>query len=571
MAGRKLRNKTDDGESSGDEMVAPPAPGAAAASVSSADVFEWHSPSEGALASPSAPEGGRQVQRDKPRRVRGNKAHERPQDFEKLDTQLEQERQATEDLFASLPSVPINDDEDINTGGVYHALSRKEKKKNAKNAAAPASKSQSNSKPQLPVVAASDTMMLQLLAKHQAAQREEAEKKKKIEEDERKRVEEEEAELRRQQEEEKARLEREEQWRRRREEAQKRQDESKRREEEEARQRQVEAARKAEEDRRRQAVEEAIIDRQLSVISASRSNSAKQQCITSMKHFLQRLSRQYDIHVDTGSWKKRLEAEGEGAAPTWNWCDQLLVFRPLDSRGSKVLPTPMSSAMDTDNCEVRITHVMLCTNYVGLIVGDVQVDGEESRERLAAGVIVCGRSGGLPGQSPVGTYRAIDVVRAALRRNKDVLDSDWTMQGVKELRDLDVTPQSSLTNVDHKHEDVYVQELSKPMIIAAPRETITVKQRAPQPRSGSTSGLVVPPWRRGTSATDEQQQLPWASGAAAGLHRQQSGREMLTMSNALLRTGEKREYTDFQTCLDKEGIRDTSRLERKRPLGFDNN
>lgn len=28
---------------------------------------------------------------------------------------------------------------------------------------------------------------------------------------------------------------------------------------------------------------------------------------------------------------------------------------------------------------------MLCTNYVGLIVGDVQVDGEESRERLAAG------------------------------------------------------------------------------------------------------------------------------------------------------------------------------------------
>lgn len=156
---------------------------------------------------------------------------------------------------------------------------------------------------------------------------------------------------------------------------------------------------------------------------------------------------------------------------------------------------------------------------------------------------------------------------------------------------LDVTPQSSLTNVDHKHEDVYVQELSKPMIIAAPRETITVKQRAPQPRSGvgagsvlvvgvvswkasyfqSTSGLVVPPWRRGTSATDEQQQLPWASGAAAGLHRQQSGREMLTMSNALLRTGEKREYTDFQTCLDKEGIRDTSRLERKRPLGFDNN
>lgn len=49
---------------------------------------------------------------------------------------------------------------------------------------------------------------------------------------------------------------------------------------------------------------------------------------------------------------------------------------------------------------------------------------------------MCGRSGGLPGQSPVGTYRAIDVVRAALRRNKDVLDSDWTMQGVKELRDV---------------------------------------------------------------------------------------------------------------------------------------
>ncbi|KAF4728553.1 hypothetical protein FOZ62_030383, partial [Perkinsus olseni] len=288
-----------------------------------------------------------------------------------------------------------------------------------------------------------------------------------------------------------------------------------------------------------------IIDRQLSVISASRSNTAKQQCITSMKHFLQRLSRQYDIHVDTTSWKKRLETEGEGAAPTWNWCDQLLVFRPLDSRGSKVLPTPMPASMDTDTCEVRITHVMLCTNYVGLVIGDVQIEGQENRERLAAGVIVCGRSGGLPGQSPVGTYRAIDVVRAALRRNKDTLDSDWTTQGVKEIKDLDVTPQSSLANQDHKHEDVYLQELDKPMLIAAPRETITVKQRAPPARAGSqTTGAALPPWRRGTTA----EELPWA----AGPHRQQSSREPVTPST-LFRTGEKREYTDAQTHFDQDG------------------
>ncbi|KAF4714378.1 hypothetical protein FOZ62_031026, partial [Perkinsus olseni] len=281
-----------------------------------------------------------------------------------------------------------------------------------------------------------------------------------------------------------------------------------------------------------------IIDRQLSVISASRSNTAKQQCITSMKHFLQRLSRQYDIHVDTTSWKKRLETEGEGAAPTWNWWDQLLVFRPLDSRGSKVLPTPMPASMDTDTCEVRITHVMLCTNYVGLVIGDVQIEGQENRERLAAGVIVCGRSGGLPGQSPVGTYRAIDVVRAALRRNKDTLDTDWTTQGVKEIKDLDVTPQSSLANQDHKHEDVYLQELDKPMLITAPRETITVKQRAPPARAGSqTTGTALPPWRRGTTT----EELPWA----AGPHRQQSSREPVTPST-LFRTGEKREYTDAQ-------------------------
>ncbi|KAF4686309.1 hypothetical protein FOZ60_005446 [Perkinsus olseni] len=551
MAGRRLRNKADDGESSDDELNA--------AASSSADAF-WQSPMEEPSPGSSVP-GMMRTQRDKPRRLRGNKAHERPQDFEG------------------------------------------EEEKNAKKAAPSAKKEAAKpekSAPQLPVVASSDTMMLQLLAKHQAAEREEVERKKKAEEEERKRIEAEEEELRRQQEEEKARLEREGQWRKQREEAQQRQIELRKREEEQERKRQLEAAQKAEEDKRRMEIEKAvrkekeemmrqkeqeekerqereealqkqrdeepldsrswrptdcgkeneereaqaakeaesgkeqqeqaferkeaalaamqaamearekefeekmkamqerlqqleaskaesggdnsqrnmqqqqqqqqIIDRQLSVISASRSNTAKQQCITSMKHFLQRLSRQYDIHVDTTSWKKRLETEGEGAAPTWNWCDQLLVFRPLDSRGSKVLPTPMPASMDTDTCEVRITHVMLCTNYVGLVIGDVQIEGQENRERLAAGVIVCGRSGGLPGQ------------------NKDTLDTDWTTQGVKEIKD------SSLANQDHKHEDVYLQELDKPMLITAPS-----RDHHGQAEGPAGSGWVADHWN-GTSA-----------------------------------------------------------------------
>ncbi|KAF4668034.1 hypothetical protein FOL47_003186 [Perkinsus chesapeaki] len=699
MAGRRLRTKADDGQSSDDDVYPPPA------TSSPAEAF-WQTPDED-VSGKSAPEP--RAAREKPRRLRGNKAHERPQDFEEFDKQ--QKETEAKDLFATLPAVPINDeDETENVGGVYHATSRKDKKKNAKKQAVVSSKKGGVSKPASPpppaVVAPTDSMMLQLLAKHQVAQREEAERKKKAEEEEKRRIAEEEEEIRRQQEEEKARLEREEQWRKQREEAQRRQIELKKREEEEERKRQLEAAQRAEEERRRKAIEEAvrkekeemmrqkeaeekerkekeealqkqreeelrrlkeaqesqflrsrnvdtggrergsydgmssiiarqsqleaerlrkqneekeaqaameakesgkeqqeierkaaalaamqaamearekefeermkamqeklqqleankgengessnrsaqqlpqqqqIIDRQLSVITASRSATARQQCVNTMKHFLQRLTRQYDIHVDTGSWKKRLEQEGEGAAPTWNWCDQLLVFRPLDSRGSKVLPTPMPAYMDTDNCEVRITHVVLCTNYVGLIIGDVKVDGQEERERLAAGVIVCGRSGGLPGQSPVGTYRAIDVVRAVLRRNKDTLDSDWTVQGVKEIKDLDVTPQSSLTNQDHKHEDVYLQELEKPMFITAPRETITVKQRAPPARSGSQTTGALPPWRRNT-ATEE---LPWAAGPS----RQQSNREPGT-PNALFRTGERRDYTDSQIHFDQEG------------------
>ncbi|KAF4704160.1 hypothetical protein FOZ63_002371, partial [Perkinsus olseni] len=132
MAGRRLRNKADDGESSDDELNA--------AASSSADAF-WQSPMEEPSPGSSVP-GMMRTQRDKPRRLRGNKAHERPQDFEKLDTQLKEEQQETEDLFASLPAVPINDDDDAAAadGGVYHAMSRKEKKKNAKKAAPSAKK-----------------------------------------------------------------------------------------------------------------------------------------------------------------------------------------------------------------------------------------------------------------------------------------------------------------------------------------------------------------------------------------------------------------------------------------------